>query len=312
MPDWGAVIPEDLPLGQLPAWLEEIRRLGWSQVWCGEVAGRDAFASLASCAAHDPDMQLGAIVPASTRGPGLLAMSIATLSDLAPGRVTVALGASSPQVLGGWNDRPTDLPYTRLRATFEFLQAALPGERVSKDFGPFTVDGFRLAAAPAVPPELLVAGLGPRTLAMAAEKADGVLLNWLSPNDVPALRATQPDGARLATLAYYAPGEDERDLARRLLVAYANVPAYAQHHRRLGRSDALQPVWDAWASGDRRAALAALPDRLLDELVVSGTPAACRARLTEYLDAGLDTVVVHVLSPGSENLAALHKLGSVS
>ena len=98
---WGAVLPEDLPLEDLPAWLAAVQGLGWSDVWAGEVAGRDAFAQLSACASMSPDLGLGAIVAATTRGPGLLAMGVSSLAALAPGRVRIALGSSSPQGLSG-------------------------------------------------------------------------------------------------------------------------------------------------------------------------------------------------------------------
>jgi probable F420-dependent oxidoreductase len=308
---WGAVLPEDLPFAELPTWLEALQRLGWSDVWAGEVAGRDAFAQLSACASISPEMGLGAIVAATTRGPGLLAMGVSSLAALAPGRVRVALGSSSPQVLAGWNDRPAGLPFTRLKAVFTFVREALSGDRISRDFGPFSIDAFRMGSPPDTQPQLLIAGLGPRSFAFAGESADGALLNWLTVGDVAAFRARLPSAAWLGSLVYYAPDGDSRERARRLLVAYANVPAYAEHHRRLGRGSALGPVWAAWKAGDRRAALAALPDDVLDELVVSGTPAQCRAHIQDYLDAGLDAVVVHVLSPGAENLGALERLGHV-
>lgn len=308
---WGAVLPEDLPLGDLQSWLVAIRQLGWSDIWAGEVAGRDAFAQLSACASMSLDLGLGAIVAATTRGPGLLAMGISTLAALAPGRVRVALGASSPQVLSGWNDRPADLQYTRLKAVVTFLREALRGDRISQDFGPFSVDAFRLGNPPETQPRLLIAGLGPRSLELAGTSADGTLLNWISVDDVAGFHDRLPAPHWLGSLIYYAPDEDSRERARRLLVAYANVPAYAEHHRRLGRAAALEPVWSAWQADDRRAALAALPDALLDELVVSGTPEQCRAHIQGYLAAGLDGVVVHALTPGTENLDALKRLGRV-
>lgn len=308
---WGAVLPEDLPLDGLHGWLAAAHELGWTDVWAGEVAGRDAFAQLSACAAMSQDLGLGAIVATTTRGPGLLAMGISSLAALAPGRVRVALGSSSPQVLSGWNDRPADLPYTRLQAVLAFLQEALPGKRISRDFGPFSIDAFRLGSPPENQPRLLIAGLGPRALELAGTSADGTLLNWISIGDVAGFRARLPAPHWLGSLVYYAPDETSRERARRLLVAYANVPAYAEHHRRLGRGAALEPVWAAWQAGDRRAALAAVPDSLLDELVVSGTPEQCRRHIQGYLDAGLDGVVVHVLTPGPENRDALQRLGHV-
>ena len=48
------------------------------------------------------------------------------------------------------------------------------------------------------------------------------------------------------------------------------MPAYAAFHDWLGRGEVLRPMQDAWAAGDRKGALAAIPDHLVDELVVHG------------------------------------------
>ena len=312
---WGTVLPEDFPLdGAGRPGSTAVTRLGWSDVWAGEVAGRDAFAQLSACAAISTDIRLGAIVAATTRGPGLLAMGVSTLAALAPGRIRVAIGSSSPQVLAGWNDRPAR------PAVHPIACGARPssGRRcaASESRGisdPFSIDGFRLASPPRTPAvSCVIAGLGPRALAMAAEtgRRRAAQLDLHSRRCDRSAPASRPPHG-WARVVYYAPDADSRERARRLLVAYANVPAYAEHHRRMGRGAALEPVWAAWQAGDRRAALAALPDSVLDELVVSGTPAQCRAHLQAYLDAGLDGIVVHVLTPGAENLAALERLGRV-
>ena len=68
-----------------------------------------------------------------------------------------------------------------------------------------------------------------------------------------------------------------RAAAKFAIAAYLNVPVYAAFHDWLGRGEALQPMWDAWKAGDRKAALAAIPDEVVDELVVHGSPAECRA-----------------------------------
>ena len=87
-----------------------------------------------------------------------------------------------------------------------------------------------------------------------------------------------------------------RAVAKRLIAAYLTVPAYAEFHRWLGREDVLGPVWTAWAAGDRKGALAAIPDSLADELVVHGAAEHCRDLVQEYAEAGV-TVPVMALLP---------------
>ena len=93
-----------------------------------------------------------------------------------------------------------------------------------------------------------------------------------------------------------------RTIGRRMITAYLNVHAYAEFHRWLGRGPALQPMWDAWAAGDRKGALAAIPDEVVDDLVVHGSVAQCRAHIQRYVDNGI-TVPAPVIVPIGVDLA---------
>ena len=54
-------------------------------------------------------------------------------------------------------------------------------------------------------------------------------------------------------------------------------------------------MWDAWKSGDRKAALAAIPDEVVDDLIVHGSPATCRAHIQQYFDNGVTTSSLAIL-----------------
>ncbi len=83
--------------------------------------------------------------------------------------------------------------------------------------------------------------------------------------------------------------------ARRAIAAYMNVPVYADFQRWLGRGDELAGMWDAWQAGDRKQALAEIPDSVVDALVVHGSPARCRAMIDEYFANGVTTSSLAIL-----------------
>ena len=82
-----------------------------------------------------------------------------------------------------------------------------------------------------------------------------------------------------------------------MIAAYLTVPAYAAFHEWLGRGEAMRPMREAWAAGDRKGALAAISDQLVDDLIVHGAPQACRERVAQYQASGLDTPVIAVVPP---------------
>ncbi|MFJ6199453.1 LLM class F420-dependent oxidoreductase [Micromonospora sp. NPDC092111] len=301
---WGFTVPlGGVPLAEHAAVYAALDRAGFTDVWSSEVNGTDAFTPLALAAAWQPALRLGtAITPTFTRGPGLLAMSAAALAEAAPGRFALGIGASSPVVVGDWNGVPFTEPFRRTRDMLRFLRPALRGETVDGAFDTFSVRRFTLERPPATPPPVLLAALRPGMLRLAAAEADGVILNWLAADDVPRVRAELagrggPDFDVVARI-FVCPTEDAdyaRTLGRRLITSYLTVPAYAEFHRWLGREATLGPVWSAWAAGDRRAAAAAVPDEVVDALILHGSPAHCRDQARRYTDAGVDVPVLALL-----------------
>jgi probable F420-dependent oxidoreductase len=303
MDPYGLTIPvAGLPLHAQRELVAELADHGYTDVWSAEAGGADAFTPLALASAWAPTLRLGtAIVPAFTRGAATIAQSAAALADAAPGRVAIGLGSSSEVIVQRWNGIPFERPYERVRDTVRFLRAALGGAKVSQRYETFTVDSFRLLLVPEVPPRLLVAALRPRMLRLAGREADGAILNWLSVDDVrtvvPYVHEGGPEKETVARIFVAASADTEtaRAVARNAIAAYLTVPVYRSFHEWLGRGDALGPMWRAWEAGDRRGAASAIPDEVVDSLVVHGTPEQCREHVRRYVDAGVTTPVLALL-----------------
>lgn len=278
--------------------LAELADMGYTDIWSAEADGADAFTPLALAAAWEPRLRLGtAIVPAYTRSPACFAQSVATLADAAPGRFAIGIGSSSNVIVERWNGIPFDEPYKKVRDIVRFLNDALSGEKVAKQYDTFKVDGFRMGIRPEVKPQILVAALREGMLRLAAREADGAIINWLSADDVARVSGVVRDASggipkEIVARIFVCPStntETVRTAARFAIAAYLNVPVYAQFHAWLGRGDQLKGMWDMWKSGDRKAALAAIPDEVVDDLIVHGSPEQCRDTIRRYFDNGVTT-----------------------
>lgn len=315
MTGWGLTIPlPGLPLAEHADLVRALPGLGYTDAWTAEVAGTDAFTPLALAAQWAPTLRLGtAIVPVFTRGPALIAMSAATLAGLAPGRFVLGLGASSPAIVQDWNGLAFDEPYRRTRDVLRFVRAALAGERVDGAFDTFEVHRFKLENPPATPPPVLLAALRPQMLRLAGRSADGAILNWLAASDVPrCVEAIGNPDADVVARIFVCPSADTgyaRNLGRKLIAGYLTVPAYAAFHDWLGRGEALREMHERWAAGDRAGAAAAVPDEVVDALVVHGAPEACRDHVREYAKAGVRTPVLALLpTPDADRPDLLRRL----
>ncbi|MER7014722.1 LLM class F420-dependent oxidoreductase [Saccharopolyspora sp. NPDC000359] len=295
---------QGLPLAEQRELVAELPDLGFTDVWSSEANAADAFTPLALASAWAPRLRLGtAIVPVYTRGPATLAMSAATLAAAAPGRFALGIGTSSNVIVSRWNDIPFEEPFKRVRDTLRFLRRALSGEKVTESYDTFQVEGFTAGLVADPVPPLLVAALRPGMLRLAGREGDGAIINWLSPDDVrtvvPHVHEGGP-GKEIVARIFVMPGVDPdtaRGVARRQIAAYLNVPVYRAFHEWLGREE-LTPMWQAWDAGDRKAALAAIPDSVVDDLVVHGPAEHCRERVQQYVDNGVTTPAIALLPPG--------------
>ena len=300
---WSLSVPLDgFTLAEHAELAREAERLGYTDAWSLEVDGVDCFAPLAVVGLATRLRVGTAIANVYTRGPATLALCAAGIAEIAPGRFCLGIGSGSEPVVEAWNGGAFARPATRVRETAQFLRRALAGERVVFRGETFAVDGFRLVKPPVEPVPIHIAALRPGMLRVAGEVGDGAILNWLSTDDVPksvavvreaAARAGRDPGTIEITARLLVnidpPGPAADTAVRRHVTAYLNVPVYRAFHEWLGRAAALGPMWEAWERGDRKGAVAAVPDKVIDDLIIRGSIDEIDRHVRRYLAAGIDT-----------------------
>jgi len=310
---YGITIPLDgITLGAHKEWFHRLADLGYTDVWSAEVDGADGFTPLTLAAVWEPRLNLGvAVTPVFTRGPGLLAMSIASLAEVAGGRFTMGLGSSSEPVVERWNGIKYDKPYARTRDVLNFVKRALDGEKIDEVYETFEVHGFKLSRPVIERPPILLGALRPGMRLLAGREADGAILNWLAATDVAKCRAEVGEGKTIAARLFVVPTPDKdvaRSIGRRMISSYMTVNAYAEFHRWLGRGDALEPMWDAWALGDRKLANQVIPDAVVDELIIHGSYDECREHVARYVEAGVQIPSIAIVPFGIDLKEAVEGL----
>jgi 5,10-methylenetetrahydromethanopterin reductase len=297
---------------------------GLGTAWIGERYDTKDLPSLAGALTQTTtSLRIGAAVThTQLRHPMVLASMGQTLQALSNGRFLLGLGRSAAW---RWRDygepRPT---LASMRDVAHILHRLWAGETVDYEGPAGRFPRLRLAQRPDIdPPPLLLAAVGPKTLWLAGERFDGVILHpFLTPDAVAAAVQTVRTAA----------ADAGRDVARiRCYAAVVVAPDQSTHDRELavnargagyfhvtGLGDALVEAngWDAadlaryrshpllLALGDRQADKAlsrreltevsrSLPDHWLDSSSAAGTAAECAARLSQYLDAGADELILH-------------------
>lgn len=279
--------------------------LGYTDAWSSEVSGPDGFSVAAAVGATTTEIRIGcAIAPAFSRPPALIAMSALAASQASEGRFVLGLGASTPTIVENWMGIPFDRPLTRMRETVEVVKQALAGEKVTYDGATVQLNGFRLEGGPVEVP-IFLAALGPRMMELANAEAAGIALYAVTEEGVRLARKAAPDvelAARLICIPDQ-PADEVREFSRFLLTPYVAADGYNSWIARQGFEDEASAVRAAWDARDRKAAIAAMSDRLVEALVIAGPAAACKERLESFREAGLDTPILLLIAQQGPEVA---------
>jgi 5,10-methylenetetrahydromethanopterin reductase len=290
------------PWGDLAALARRGEDLGYRALFLPEVGSRDTLAALTGLAGETRDILLGTgVVPLPSRAPRLLAAAAATVQERSGGRLLLGVGTGPPG--------PGALE--RLRAAVSMLRTALSGEAATLSDG----TELRLDLVPERAPQIWIAALGPKAMRLAGEVADGVVLNWCTPERVGRAKGELAEGAAAAgrdpaaiSVAVYVRACLEQDAAAALAAVraaagrYASYPAYARQFASMGLGEDAERS----AAAHRHERPQDVSEHLVREVCLVGEPSVAAGRLESYRRAGADLPVVYpvVLAGGDAAASA--------
>jgi F420-dependent oxidoreductase-like protein len=316
----GAEVSLDVALAQ------EAEALGYHSVWTAEAYGSDAVAPLAWLGAQTKTIQLGtAVMQLPGRSPACTAMTAMTLDALSGGRFSLGLGTSGPQVVEGWHGVPFGKPLTWLREYLLIVQqifarqgkVQFEGERYQIPYrGPGSTGLGKplksiVHARGKIP--IYSGSMAPKSQELCAELCDGLLLTCMHPERpevitenlqrgfARAAGAKSLDGFDIAPAVAVIVGDDldacRQPLKQSIALYMGGMGArsknfYNEYIRRIGFEEAAERVQTLFLDGQREAAVAAVPDALVDALHLVGPRERIRDRLEVWKQSGVGTLLV--------------------
>jgi F420-dependent oxidoreductase-like protein len=307
--------------------IAEAERLGFDSIWTAEAYGSDAITPLAWWGASTERIKLGtAIVQMSARTPAATAMAAMSLDHLSQGRLILGLGVSGPQVVEGWYGQPFAKPLARTREYIGILR------EIWARNGPVTNDGehyplplkdgtglgkpLKSSIRPVrsdIP--IYLAAEGPKNIALAGELGDGWLALFYSPHhdgfyrealaeglDRPGARRTKDDFEVAATIPLIVTDDLEQaaDALRPMYALYfggmgaRSANFHANVAIRMGYEQEVAKIQELYLGGDKQAAAAAVPTKLIEQLTLIGSA----EKIRHDLDAWRDSIVTTLLISG--------------
>lgn len=254
---------------------QELEALGYPALWLPEAVGREAFVNSALLLAATERLVVATGI-ASIWGRDAMTMAAGqlSLSEAYEGRFLLGMGVSHQPMVDQVRGHHYDKPLTKMRAYLDAMDQV-----------------FYVAPRPAEEPRRVLAALGPKMLALAAERALGAHPYFVPVEHTAMAREALGEGPMLCpeqAVVLSTDADEARAAARLHMATYLGLPNYTNNLRRLGWGD------DDLADGGS--------DRLVDAIVAWGDEDAIVARVQAHRDAGADHVCVQVLDSSAAAL----------
>jgi probable F420-dependent oxidoreductase len=265
---WTAAL-DNVALSQAQELACELEELGYGAIWLPEVAGRDVMFGMGMLLAATERMVLATgIANIWARDAVTMTGGIKGLTEAFPDRVVLGLGVSHQHLVEGLRGHHYEKPLAAMRTYLDAM-----------DDSPYS------AERPTTPVRRVLAALGPKMLALAAEKTDGAHTYLVTPEHTATARETLGTGPLLCPEQAVVVETDPsraREIGRSHTKTYVGLPNYQNNLRRLGFGD------DDFADGGS--------DRLIDAIVAWGDVDAITARVQAHFDAGSSHVSIQALT----------------
>jgi F420-dependent oxidoreductase-like protein len=307
----------------------EAEKLGFHSVWSAEAYGSDAVTPAVWIAAQTKKIHVGTgIMQMPARTPAMAAMTAMTLDHLSGGRFLMGIGASGPQVVEGWHGAAYGNPIGRAREYIEILRKVwareAPLEHRGKHYQiPYRGEGASGLGKPLksilhgrqIP--IYVAAIGPKSVEQTAEIADGWLPIFYSPHrniykDALEAGFRKAGGGKTLRSFDVAPsvtviqGDDVSaclGFIKPMLALYVGGMGargknfYNDLACRYGYEAEAKKIQDLYLAGQKGEAIAAVPDKLADEISLVGPPERIKDRFAAWKESGATTLICALQQP---------------
>ncbi|MEM9466399.1 MAG: TIGR03620 family F420-dependent LLM class oxidoreductase [Actinomycetota bacterium] len=246
-----------------------IEELGYSALWIPDTLGRDPFVNATLLLESTTDLVVATgIANIHMRHPGMMKQGAASVAELSGGRFVLGLGVSHAPIVEGVRKLDYRKPLTTMRTYLDGMDASM-----------------YMAAAPAEDPPIVLAALGPKMLALAAERTRGAHPYWTTPEHTAQAREIMGPDAWLCVeqkCVLTADAEVAHATTNQQLGIYADLPNYRNNWKRLGFTE--QQI------ADRDPAF-------LDAVMAWGDESAIAERVQAHYDAGASHVCIQPIDP---------------
>ena len=269
-------------------------------VFVPETWGMENFAMLSTVSQKIQNAKIGSsIINIYSRSPALIAMGAATVDTISDGRLVIGLGTSSIPIIEELHGYKFEKPIQRMREYVEIIKLVLSGNQVNFEGKVFSLKNFSLLIKPPrqnIP--IYLAAVNLKMVELCWQIADGVIF-YLRPitelkNTIKKMQEKrQIDVACQLITCMSHDVEKAIEQAKKTLAFYVSVGSiYREFLANNGFQNETKNIYEEYQKSGLKTNHELVPDSMLEQLAIYGTPDDCIKKLKKFKDAGLDLPII--------------------
>ena len=268
--------------------------------WIPETWGMENFSMLGLASKENTFSKIGSsIINIYSRSPSLIAMGASTVDTISNGRLILGLGTSSVPIVENFHGNSFDAPVQRMKEYVEIIRLALQGEKINYSGKIFTLKDFSLLTKPIrkeIP--IYLAAINQKMVEMTWDIADGVIFYLRPKNEMKETISKMQKKKKIDTTlqiitCIHEDEEKARNRAKKTLSFYIAVgKIYREFLQSTGYSDEVKIINEEYKKNGLDGLQELIPEKMLDDLCIAGTPATAIKKLDAFRDVGIDLPII--------------------
>ena len=269
-------------------------------MWIPETWGMEIFSMLGIASKQNKFSKIGSsIINIYSRSPSLIAMGAATVDTISKGRLILGLGTSSMPIIEDFHGQSFESPVQRMKECVDIVRLALSGKKINYSGKIFSLKDFSLLVKPLrneIP--IYLAAINKKMVELTWDVADGVIF-YLRPKDEMKTTITNMQKRKKIDTSLQIITCIDHDYekavnrAKKTLSFYIAVgTVYREFLHSNGYSEETQIIYSEYTKNGLENLETFVPDKMLDDLCIAGTPDMAIKKLSVFRDIGIDTPII--------------------
>ena len=269
-------------------------------MWIPETWGMEIFSMLGIASKQNRFSKIGSsIINIYSRSPSLIAMGAATVDTISKGRLILGLGTSSIPIIEDFHGQSFESPVQRMKECVDIVRLALSGKKINYSGKIFSLKDFSLLVKPLrneIP--IYLAAINKKMVELTWDIADGVIF-YLRPKDEMKKTVTNMQKIKKIDTSLQIITCIDHDYekainrAKKTLSFYIAVgTVYREFLHSNGYSEETQIIYNEYTKNGLENLETFVPDKMLNDLCIAGTPDIAIKKLNVFRDIGIDTPII--------------------